>query len=293
LHNAAVITISNSNVATVNNHLAAVAYGPSRLSTGIVPTGFNAENFLLRLDHQISDSNQLSTRYSFYDINSINSRNVGGLNAASRGTALNNRDQAIALGEVAALSSLTVNEFRFQYSRSRLSAPINDATGPAVNISGVASFGPTTFSPIERDLDTYEFVETLTTQRSAHSLKMGVHYLLNRLNIDFPGPLQGVYTFSSLANFQSNRYATFQQAIGATSQFQSNPNVGLFLQDEWKPRSDLTINFGLRYDAQFLPEPIMTDANNFAPRVGVAYAPGDSSAAIPAKDSISQRSIYG
>ncbi len=56
-------------------------------------------------------------------------------------------------------------------------------------------------------------------------------------------------------------------------QFQSNPNLGLFIQDEWKPRSGLTINAGLRYDAQYLPSPINTDTNNFAPRVGIAYSP--------------------
>lgn len=282
LHNAAVVTISNANVAAVNSHLDAVSYGARRLSTGIAPTGFNATNLLLRLDHQINESHQLTARYGIYHIDSNNSRNVGGLNAVSRGTALNDRDQSFAIGEVASFSSLTVNELRFQYARSRLYAPPNDATGPAVNISGVANFGTATFSPTQRALDTYEFVETLTTQRWAHSFKAGVDYLLNRVNIDFPGALQGVYTFSSLVNFQANRYATFQQAFGAANQFQSNPNLGLFVQDEWKPTPNLSVNAGLRYDAQFLPDPIATDANNFAPRLGLAYAPGDRKTVVRA-----------
>ena len=110
-------------------------------------------------------------------------------------------------------------------------------------------------------------------QRGSHSLKGGASFLLDRVDITFPGALQGVYTFQSLANFQAGRYATFQQAFGEAGQFQSNPNVGFFAQDEWKPRNDLTVNLGLRYDAQFLPDPIETDANNFAPRAGVAYSP--------------------
>jgi hypothetical protein len=273
LSNAAVITISPANVAAVNTGLDAVGYAGARISSGVVPTGFDTTNFLFRLDHRLSEKNQLTARYNLYDDTSLNARNVGGLNAVSRGTALRDRDQTFAASVISTLSSKMLNEARFQYTRSRLSAPVNDEAGPAVNISGTASFGTATFSPTARDLDTYELVDNVSTQRGAHSFKAGANFLLDRVNITFPGALQGVYTFSSLLNFQAGRYATFQQAFGAPSQFQSNPNVGVFAQDEWKPRHDLTVNLGLRYDAQFLPEPVRTDANNLAPRIGVAYAP--------------------
>jgi hypothetical protein len=275
LHNAAVITISPANVLAVNRSLDNVNYDGARLSTGIVPTGFNSTNFLIRLDHQFTKSNYFTARYGLYNIDSVNARNVGSLNAVSRGTALRNRDQSIAISDVATLSSQTLNELRFQFTHSRLQSPLNDATGPAVNISGVANFGSATFSPTGRDLDTLEIADTITRQQGSHSLKAGIDYLLNRVNINFPGALQGVYTFSSLANFQANRYVTFQQAFGAPSQFQSNPNLGLFVQDGWQATPNLTINAGLRYDVQNLPKPISLDGNNFAPRLGMAYAPGD------------------
>ncbi|MDX6384498.1 MAG: hypothetical protein QOK48_2071, partial [Blastocatellia bacterium] len=163
LHNATVITISPANVASVNRKLDALGHGGPPLSTGIVPTGFNTTNFLSRFDHLLSQSHQLTVRYALYNLNSANSRNVGGLNAISRGTALRDSDHSIAISEVATPSSFTVNEARFQYTRSHLDAPVNETLGPAVNISGVASFGPATFSPTRRDLNTFEFVETLTT----------------------------------------------------------------------------------------------------------------------------------
>ena len=273
LNNAVVITIAPANVAAVNARLDQVGYGGPRISTGVVPTGFDTTNFLLRLDHRVGRSSQLTARYNLYDITSLNARNVGGTNATSRGTALSDRDQTLAAALVSALTPRTYNEARFQSTRSRLGAPVNDEAGPAVNISGVANFGTATFSPTERDLDTYELVDNVSTQRGEHSVKGGANFLLNRVHITFPGTLQGVYTFSSLPNFLAGRYDTFQQAFGEAGQFQSNPNVGLFVQDEWRPRHDLTINAGLRYDAQFLPDPIETDANNLGPRVGVAYAP--------------------
>lgn len=282
LHNAVVLTILPANVTAINNVLDQINYTGPRVSTGLVPAGYNTSNFLVRGDHRINAENLLTVRYSLYDIESLNARGVGGLNATSRGTALENRDQTIALGEVATLSPRTLNEARFQFTRSRLGAPVNDPVGPAITISGIANLGTSTSSPTGRDLDLYEISDNVTTLRGVHSLKFGTDFLYNRVNILFPGALQGAYTFSSLANLQTGRYVTFQQAFGAPSLFQSNPNIGFFAQDEWRARPDLTVNFGVRYDLQFLPDPITTDSGNIAPRLGLAYAPGNGKTVIRA-----------
>jgi Carboxypeptidase regulatory-like domain/TonB dependent receptor len=276
LTNAAVVTITPTAAAAVNARLDRIGYAGARLSTGVVPAGFDATNFLLRFDHGLSQSNQLTARYNLYDISALNARNVGGLNALSRGTALVDRDQTLALSLVTTPGRGALNEARFQFTRSRLGAPVNDDDGPAVNISGVASFGVATFSPTWRDADVFEALDNLTAQRGAHSYKFGVDYLHNALRIEFPGATRGVYTFTSLTNFLAGGYGSFQQAFGEPSQTISNPNAGLYAQDEWRPRPGLTVNYGLRYDAQVLPDPLRTDADNFAPRLGVAYAPGDS-----------------
>jgi len=204
------------------------------------------------------------------------------LNAVSRGSGLNDTDQTIEVSNITTLNSRSLNEARFQFTHSRLDAPINDPVGPAVSISGIANFGTATSSPTARDINLFEAVDNVSTQRGKHSPKAGLDFLYDRVNIVFPGALQGVYNFTSLTNFLSGNYSTFQQAFGALSQFQSNPNVGFFVQDEWRVRSSFTVNAGLRYDLQFLPSPIQTDTNNVAPRLGVAYAPGDGKTVIRA-----------
>ena len=173
------------------------------------------------------------------------------------------------------LTSRTLNEARFQYTNSRLDAPINDTIGPAVGIAGVANFGTATFSPLGRDINLFEAVDNVSVYKGDHSFKAGGGFLYNRVNIVFPGAVQGVYNFSTLNNFLSGNYVFFQQAFGAAEQFQSNPNFGLFVQDGWRVRPNLTINTGLRYDAQFLPDPVETDTNNFSPRLGIAYSPAE------------------
>jgi hypothetical protein len=273
-HDSAVITISPADIASINARLDQVQFPGARLETGVVPAGHDSTNFFARLDHNMNAAGLLTARYNLYRIYAKNSRTVGGLNTFSRGTGLDNFDQTFATSLVSTISARAFNEARFQFTRSRLRAPVNDAVAPAVNIAGVASFGTATFSPTARDADVYEFVNNFSVQNGAHTLKAGVDLLLNRVYITFPGAKGGVYTFTSRANFLSGNYGSFQQAFGAPAQFQSNPNTGLFIHDEWRPRSDLTVNAGLRYDVQFLPDPIATDANNFAPRFGVAFAPG-------------------
>lgn len=282
LHRAGLVTISPQNALAINSALDRARFQGSRIRTGAFPTGYDSTNYFVRLDRKLGDGHQLAARYSLYDISSQNARNVGGLNAVSRGTGLDNRDQTLAVNEVATLSAASLNEFRAQYTRSRLAAPVNDPVGPAINISGIASLGTATFSPTARNMDLYQLADNFSVLHGSQSLKTGIDFLYNRLNITFPGAVQGVYTFSSLGNLQAGRYVTFQQAFGTPAQFQSSPNLGVYIQDEWRPRKKLTVNVGLRYDAQRLPEPIQTDSNNFAPRIGIAYSPGDHRTVIRA-----------
>ena len=278
----AVLTISPAAVNSINNRLRAVNYSGPLVTTGVVPASFDTTNFFTRIDHSINQHNLLSARYSLYHINAVNSRSVGGLNDISRGTGLSDTDQNVVVSNVTTFSSRTLNEARFQYTNSRLDAPVNDEVGPAVNIAGIANFGTATVSPLARDINLTEFVDNVSTQRGDHSLKFGGDILYNRVNIVFPGALQGVYAFSSLNNFLAGNYLNYQQAFGAPSQFQSNPNFGVFVQDEWRLRRDLTLNAGLRYDIQDLPDPIKTDTDNIAPRVGLVYAPGDHKTVVRA-----------
>jgi hypothetical protein len=267
-----VVTISNAAVPVINNRLAAVNYHGPRIETGIVPGSFDTTNFFARFDHRFNDREQLHVRYSLYDITAENSRTVGGLNAVSRGSGLDAHDQTIQIGNFNTFNSETVNELRAQFTRSRLSAPINDSIGPAINISGVANFGTATVSPLARNISLFEITDNLRKRFGDHSLKGGFDFLHNGVDIVFPGAIQGVYAFSSLTNFLNGNYTSFQQAFGAPNQYQSNPNYGFFIQDNWHARSNPTIDAGLRYDRQSLPQPIVTDGNNFAPRVGFVYA---------------------
>jgi hypothetical protein len=281
LDQSGLVTISPANVEAINARLAAGGFAGPRVTTGIYSNPVHSTNVLAKIDHQVSGRDQLTIRYSLYDADSQNSRNAGGLNAPSASSALDNLDQAVAIGNTLALSGSTVLETRAQLAHSDLQAPPTDPVGPAVSIAGVASFGRLSNSPTGRLNTLTQVVANLSHQAGGHAVRAGVDFLHNDNVITFPRAVRGTYTFSSLANFMAGVYnnAGFTQTFGATDVEQTNPNAGVYAQDEWRIHPGLTLNLGVRYDLQFL-ETINTDTNNLSPRVGMAWSPFDGSGTV-------------
>jgi hypothetical protein len=266
------VTILEPNVPVINARLAAVGYQGAPVTTGIYPNPVHSANFLGKIDHQVSGSDQLSVRYSLYHVTSNNSRGAGALNAPSASAGLDNIDHSIAFGNTRTLSSRMVNETRAQVAYGDLKAPPTDPIGPAVSIAGIASFGTLSGSPTRRRNTMYQLVDNLSHQAGAHALRAGVDFLFNDDTITYPRSVRGSYTFASMATFLTGNYSGFTQTFGNPVVSQTNPNLGMYAQDEWHVGNELTLNLGLRYDLQFL-EPINTDTNNVSPRVGFAWSP--------------------
>jgi hypothetical protein len=269
-----IVTVSQDNVNTINARLAALGYPGASVTTGPYPNPVDSTNFLGKLDHQLAGSDQLGVRYSVYQVTARNSRGSGGTNAPSAAADLENADHSIALSNTLTLSPRTVNETRFQFASSDLNAPPTDPTGPAVSIAGVAAFGTLSGSPTRRVNRMMQVVDNISHQAGGHALRAGIDFLFNSDRITYPRSVRGAYTFSTLANFLAGAYSNsgFTQTFGVSEIAQTNPNVSVYGQDEWKVGSGLTVNAGLRYDLQFL-DTINTDRNNVAPRVGFAWTP--------------------
>ena len=274
LNQSGLATIALGAVAQIDAHLTAVGFPGPLISTGDFPNPVHTENVFAKVDHHFSDADQFSARYSFYHVDSINSRGAGGLSAPSASANLFDTDQTVAASNVVTLSSRVVNETRMQFTNSNLSAPPSDPIGPAVSISGVASFGTLSGSPTARVNRLYEGTDSLSVQSGAHAIRVGIDFLYNDDTITFPRTIRGSYAFSSMANFLSGVYNTsgFTQTFGVTQVQQTNPNAGFYAQDEYKVTPNLTLNFGLRYDLEYL-KTITTQTGNVSPRAGFAWSP--------------------
>jgi len=274
LNESGLTTITPANVAAIDAHLLAIGYPGPLISTGIYPNPVHNSNVLAKIDHQFSERDQFNVRYSFYHVNAINSRGAGGLSASTASANLNDDDQSVAASNILTLTPRMVNETRGQYWYSSLLAPPSDLVGPAVSISGVASFGTLSGSPTGRLNKLGEFVDNLSYQTGAHAIRVGFEYLYNNDTITFPRTFRGSYSFSSMANFLSGAYnnSGFTQTFANSVVHQTNPNAGFYAQDEWRVNSRFTLNLGVRYDLEFL-KTIATDTNNVSPRAGFAWTP--------------------
>ena len=191
------------------------------------------------LDARVGTAAQTdASRYSLYDVESTNARTAGGLNDVSRGTSLDNADHTVAWTWQAALAE-----------RAR------DGRPRAVRAQPPRGAGQRPDRPGHQHLRRGQLRHRdVVADRPPQSPRRGRRERRRRarpapregrrrrarttsVRIDFPGAVQGSYTFASLANFELGRYINFQQAFGEVSQSQSNPNLGVFVQDEWRLRA--------------------------------------------------------
>jgi hypothetical protein len=128
----------------------------------------------------------------------------------------------------------------------------------------------------------YQFNDTLSWVKGKHQIRVGADTITAHTggnSKEFGGPIYlGQFSYNtctqSLAYCESSAYLnnianvkSYTQSYGNAAYTVNDTLWALFIQDDYRVRQDLTVNFGLRYEQQ-----IFTDARkNFAPRVGFSY----------------------
>ena len=225
-------------------------------------------------------------------------------------------DETVIGKWTAGFSPSFLSELRFQYGRD-FEFELPNAPGPSVSTTGGINFGMPNYLPRAAypDEKRLQFSQNLSWLHKRHSLRFGwdvtrVDDLLINL---FSGG--GVYSYSSLNNFAldcgnaalpvpltsncqaattgggvtGKHYTSFVQAfdslnLAGQTDFQTWDAAG-YVEDTWRPVTNLTINYGLRYELQTVPSltgnpldprtgTIKTDKNNFGPRFGLSWDPG-------------------
>jgi len=272
-----------------------------------------------RVDYQINSNNTLTLRYT-YAQSDIQDAGIGSFDLLSRAFRIQSTNQNVQATETAVLGA-SVNETRLQYTRTfnettpNLLSPTIQVlgsfngggaqTGHAFNTQN--SYEVQNYTPSVHGGHIVKFgvrtriqnTDSVSPQNYNGAL-IFAGGLAPQLNASFQPVLdtsgqlvliqiQSIDRYQRTLQLQQAGYSPAQiRALGGgASQFSiaagipeisgNQTDVGLFLGDDWKVRPNLTLNLGVRYEAQTN----ISDSRDWAPRIGLAWAPGGSNTKQP------------
>ena len=130
---------------------------------------------------------------------------------------------------------------------------------PQINISNYVNGGFGNSALWHDNIKTFTLSETMTWLRGKHTIKFGVEQVSTLLHPFNDQNNRGIWNYTGLAS--GNEYADFLLSQPATKQFSAGPGELLmreeiwsgFFDDTWRMTPNLTVEYGVRYEAHFLP----------------------------------------
>ena len=114
-----------------------------------------------------------------------------------------------------------------------------------------------------------EWATNVDWARGKHAIRFGTLIEGGWYDSDNRTNYLGTFTFASRADYDAGRPSTYTQRIGDPLVNYSQWQAGVFVQDDWRARSNLTISAGLRQELQTH----LDDGLNLAPRAGFTWSP--------------------
>jgi hypothetical protein len=274
---------------------------PTQSGTGVntyqlVQETSNASRFSLRLDHKLTDKDQLRFTYlrAFYGPSPTN-----GNNSLQGGNALDGEhNQNYIVGWTHIFSPTLLLDVAGSYFHLPIyRTPQNHNTdfssiipglgteliegAPQITITNIQSVSESGSHDLEQDA---QIVTSVTKVLTKHTLKVGFSYLYtDHWNDSAETPQRGSFAFNG--HYSGNAFADFLLGDPITTG-NATPNnyivrnlssqYGLYVQDDWKLLPNLTINAGLRYDLQWFEGNPYGNESLYIPSLGKVVVFGRS-----------------
>jgi hypothetical protein len=277
---------------------------------GSFPTPFDDTLALARGDFQINDNHSLSVRYSHQGNDVIEQLIVdpnvgyGGPPAENANQHATNRINSILGSHTWLFSNRSLNEFRLHFIRYTNALTPTSTDQPSLRFPSIV-VGQNASTPQAVLQDRTQIADDYSMSVSGwggrHEFKVGVELNWLKGNLLFDLFKAGAFFFSQDDPTLGQRVAPDFALLGFGSTELNGfkyKQHGFYVQDDWHPRENVTINLGLRYDVElgllkndfpsplrgrgipFIDGELSNDTNNFAPRLGFAWDPKNDNSTV-------------
>jgi Carboxypeptidase regulatory-like domain/TonB dependent receptor len=223
-----------------------------------------------RVFHTPREGEQVYLSYS-YERETIKNQGVGGTVLPEAGTNYLSFEHEINVGYNRVLSAQLLNQLHFLVGYNE--NPVNSISNtPGIDVSGEFRGGGAQLT-LRRTEGHFDGTDVMTYVRGKHEMKFGVDIPdISRRGFEDLRNAQGVYSFASLADYQSGHPYSYLLQTGDAHVTFLEKVVSGFFEDNYRLSPNFAIIAGVRYYWQNYFHDVPHD---IAPRFGFAYSPGE------------------
>ncbi|HLG17519.1 MAG TPA: TonB-dependent receptor [Blastocatellia bacterium] len=243
-----------------------VAALPDGRFSGVVTRPLRKLDLSARVEHTLTKTHTLRAEYQRNAFGQDN-LGVGNFDLPERAYSVDSAEHVFRLSDTGLLTRRFVNEFRLQ-ARWREVESHSATQAPAILVLNAFNRGGAQVQGSRRVRE-IEIADNLDYAIEGHSMRTGFALQLGSYSSDELANANGTFTFSSLASFAAGRPTTFSRRVGDPHVDFGQRQFGWYFQDDFRVAKGLSLSLGLRYEMQTN----LSDRNNFAPRLGLAWSP--------------------
>lgn len=223
-------------------------------------------DFTPRIDLALGKSNTLTIRYQF-EHGSAQNAGLGSTSINTVATNTSTHEHQLQISDTQILSQRVINETRLALVRA-VSTSVPQSLAPTVSLSGYFTGGGASGGTQSSTVDRLEVQNYTSVALQKNFIRAGVRLRVYRDAQFSTSGANGTFSYSSAANYIANKPFQYRITSIATPKIEGHvTDVGIYAEDDWRVKPNLTLSYGVRYEA----EGAIHSAADIAPRIALSY----------------------